>query len=439
MPGPMPTPPALRTIPPRSELAGHWTLDPEVAFLNHGSFGACARPVLEAQAELRARLEREPVDFLDRELEPLMDASRAELGAFLGADPDDLAFVPNATHGVATVLRSLRFAPGDELLVTDHAYNAAANMVRFAAQRDGARLVVARVPFPSAGPDEALDRILAAVTPRTRLALISHVTSPTALLFPVERLARELAGRGVELLVDGAHAPGMVPLDLRALGAAGAAYYTGNGHKWLGAPKGTAFLWVRRDRQATIRPLAISHGANASRPGRSRFRLEADWVGTTDPTPWLCLPTAIRFLGGLLPGGWSELMARQHDLAVAGRKLLLEALGTETPAPDQMLGSMATVLLPSEPSGRGAPTPSTALSPLDHDPFQVLLRERFGIEVPVLPWPQVWAADDPPQRRILRISAAPYDTIGEISYLADALRGTLADALRETLRDPLRG
>lgn len=406
--------------PSRSDLAGQWTLDPDVVFLNHGSFGACARPVLEAQAELRARLERQPVRFLARELEGLLDAARTEVAAFCGAEPDDLAFVPNATHGVATILRSLRFQPGDEVLVTDHAYNAAANMARFAVERDGARLVVARVPVPCAGPDEVVERILAAVTPQTRLALLSHVTSPTAIVFPIERLVLELGARDVEVLVDGAHAPGMVPLDLGALGSAGLAFYTGNGHKWLGGPKGSAFLWVRRDRQPAIRPLAISHGANTARSERSRFRLEADWLGTTDPTPWLCLPAAIRFLGGLVPGGWTGLMERQHALAVAGRAVLLEALGTEPPAPEAMLGSMAAVLLPVS-GGEGQGDGSPALSPLDDDPLQAELREHFGIEVPVLPWPQVWAGEGAVQRRLLRISAAPYDALDEYRYLAAGL------------------
>jgi isopenicillin-N epimerase len=199
----------------------------------------------------------------------------------VGADADDLAFVPNATHGVATILRNLRFAPGDEIVATDHEYNAALNMARFAAARDGARLVVARIALPVAGPDDVVERVLAAVSPRTRLVLISHVTSPTALVLPVDRLVPALEGRGIAVLVDGAHGPGMLPLDLGSLGAS---FYTGNLHKWVCAPRGAAFLHVRRDRQGAIRPLAISHGANDPRPTRSTFRKEFDWTGTADPT-----------------------------------------------------------------------------------------------------------------------------------------------------------
>ncbi len=394
------------------DLAANWLIEPGTNFLNHGSFGACPREVLAAQRSLRERLEAQPVRFLSRELEGLLDAARQELGRFLGCDPEGLAFVPNATAGVNTVLRSLHFAPGDELLTTDHEYNASVNALRFAAQRDGARVVVARIPFPIVSPAEALGAILACVTARTRLVLVSHVTSPTALVLPLEELVPELRRRGVETLVDGAHAPGMLSLALDALGAA---YYTGNAHKWLCAPKGAAFLYVRADRRSAIRPLAISHGANASRADRPPFRLEFDWTGTFDPTAYLCIPAAIRFVGSLLPGGWPEVRAANVQLARAGRDAICRALGVVPPAPDEMLGSMAAVLLPGDPS------PSTALSPLDDDPLQVVLREHFGIEAPVLPWPQAWAAGEQVPRRLLRISAHLYNSVAQYDALAAAL------------------
>lgn len=409
--------------PAPGPLFRHWPLERSVAFLNHGSFGACPRPVLAEQARWRARLERQPVRFLARELESLLDEARADLGAFLGADPDDLAFVPNATHAIGAVLRSLRFRPGDELLIDDHAYNAAANMLRFAAERDRARLIVAEVPFPCPSPASAVEPILARITPRTRLALVSHVTSPTALVFPIERLARALSARGVELLVDGAHAPGMVPLDLAALEAAGVTYYAGNGHKWLCGPKGSGFLWVRRDRQPSIRPLAISHGASTTRRDRSRFRLEFDWTGTADPSAYLALPAALRFMGALMPGGWPELMATNRSLALEGRDLILERIGGPPPAPDAMIGAMAAIPLPAPHSELPA---AGAVSPLDDDPLQALLRERWRIEVPVITWPQPWRSAPGPAGRLVRISAPPYASSAQFDYLG----GALAELLR---------
>lgn len=399
------------------DLAANWLIEPGTLFLNHGSFGACPREVLVTQQALRERLEAQPVRFLSRDLEGLLDAARGELGRFVGGDREGLAFVPNATAGVNTVLRSLRFAPGDELLTTDHEYNASVNALRFAAQRDGALVVVAHIPFPIGSPGEALGAILACVTPRTRLVLVSHVTSPTALVLPIGELVAELRRRGVETLVDGAHAPGMLPLELDALGDA---YYTGNAHKWLCAPKGAAFLYVRADRRSAIRPLAISHGANATRADRPRFRLEFDWTGTFDPTAYLSIPAAIRFVGSLLPGGWPEVMEANSQLARAGRDAICQTLGVVPPAPDEMLGSMAAVLLPGDPS------PSTALSPLDDDPLQWALREHFGIEVPVLPWPQAWAASEQVPRRLLRISAHLYNSMEQY----DALAAALAELLR---------
>ena len=383
-----------------------WRLDPDVTFLNHGSFGACPEPVLQAQAQLRAEMEHEPVRFLSRErLESRLDAARAALGAFVGSDPEDLAFVPNATTGVNTVLRSLRFTAGDELLTTDHLYNACRNALEFVARDAGARVVVAAVPFPLAGDGAVLDAVLGAVTPRTRLAVLDHVTSPTGLVLPLARLVSELAERGVDTLVDGAHAPGMIPLDLRTLGAA---YYVGNCHKWLCAPKGSGFLCVRRDRQARIRPLVISHGANSTRTDRSRYRLEFDWTGTHDPTPYLAVPTALAVMQAQLPGGWPALMARNRAVALGARRELCAALGLEVPCPDPMIGALAAVPLPNA-AAPAAPA---------RDPVQTRLFELFRIQVPVMPWPAS-------PGRLLRISAQIYNSPKDYERLATVLPAVL--------------
>jgi isopenicillin-N epimerase len=383
-----------------------WALDPAVAFLNHGSYGACPRPVLEAQQRLREELEREPVRFLGRQLESRLDTARATLGVFVGADPDDLAFVPNATTGVNTVLRSLALAPDDELLTTDHAYNACRNALDFVAGRTGARVTVVRVPFPLDAEARVEEAILGAVTPRTRLALIDHVTSPTGLVLPLGRLVAALAERGVDVLVDGAHAPGMLALDLGSLAAA---YYAGNCHKWLCAPKGAGFLHVRRDRQALIRPLVLSHGANSPRTDRARFRLEFDWTGTHDPTAYLAVPEAIRTLEAAVPGGWPALMAGNRALALSARRILAEALGIPAPCPETMVGALAAVPLPDGPR---PPPPA-------RDPLEVALFERFAIEVPVIAWPAS-------PRRLLRVSCQIYNTRGQYERLAAALGHLLA-------------
>ena len=402
------------TDPMPSELAVHWTLDPAVIFLNHGSFGATPRAVLEAQDGWRARMEREPVAFFARDLEPALDDAREELGRFLGADPDDLAFVTNATTGVNIVARSLHLDPGDEIVLLDHAYPAARNALQATADAAEARLVVAHLPFPGATREMARDAILGAVGPRTRLVMVDHVTSPTALVMPVAEIVAALEERGIDTLVDGAHAPGMVDLDLDAIAAA---YTVGNCHKWMCAPKGSAFLHVRRDLQERVRPVVISHGASSTRSDRSRFRLEHDWTGTLDPTPWLSVPAAIKFGNGLVPGGWPALRERGHRLALAARDLLAGALGEPSPAPDEMVGAMVSVPLP--------PTIERRPEGTDDDPVHAALL-RAGIQVAISPWPQ--QDDGHPWRRLVRVSCAPYVGLDDIEALAAAIPVALVAA-----------
>jgi isopenicillin-N epimerase len=380
-------------------FASLWCLDPSVTYLNHGSFGACPSAVLAAQTALRLEMEREPVDFLVAKLPARLDAAREALAVFIGADPADLVFVPNATAAVNAVLRSISLGPGDELLLTNHTYAACRKTADFVAERTGARVVVATLPFPCRDEEEIIAAVLQCVSPRTRLALLDHVTSPTALIMPAARLVGALRARGIDTLVDGAHAPGMIPLGLSDLGAA---YYTGNAHKWLCAPKGAAFLHVRHDRQAQLHPTVISHGYNAG------FRAEFDWTGTFDPTPWLCIPESVRFIGSLLPAGWPQVMATNRALTLQARALLLRSVGTDAPCPEAMIGSMASIPLPAAAAGSPA-------VPFDRVALHAWFRER-GVETWLYPHPLP----------LLRISAQLYNDLSQFEKLAALLEEALS-------------
>ncbi len=311
-------------------FASHWQLRPDLDFLNHGSFGAAPTIVLEAQRRLQDALERDPIRFLapERELEPKLDHVRAVLSELVVAPASDLAFVRNATDGVNAVLRSMSLDEGDEIVITNHGYNACNNAAQFAAARRGARIRVAKIPFPLAHSDQVVRAIETEFSDRTRLLLVDHVTSPTGLVFPIEKIISSAHAAGIRVLVDGAHAPGMVPLDLQTLDAD---YYTANHHKWLCAPKASGFLYVRGELQDEVRPTVISHAANRPRPYRSRFLAEFDWNGTFDPTPLLSVPDAIEFLGSLFHGGINELMSANRQLALEARRVLCDALQIEAP------------------------------------------------------------------------------------------------------------
>jgi isopenicillin-N epimerase len=348
-------------------------------------------------------MEAEPVQFLWRRYEERLEPARQELARFIGAKSKDLVFVTNATAGVNAVLRSLKLRRGDEVLTTNLDYNACHNVLVEVVRQAGAKLVVADIQFPLNSAAEITAAILQSVTRRTRLALLDHVTSNTALVFPIKQIVRELEARGVDTLVDGAHAPGMLSLNLRELSPT---YYTANLHKWVCAPKGAAFLWVREDKQTDLQPAVISHGNNRPRPGFTPFQDRFDWAGTFDPSAWFCVGEAIKFMGGLLPGGWPELRQRNHALAVAARRMLCERLEVEPPCPESLLGSMATVPLPEAlqrvpPSGK-----------IDRE--QLRLYDQFGIEVPLMRFGQR-------ERRWFRISAQIYNSMADYEYLGAAL------------------
>jgi len=389
-------------------FADRFALDPSVDYLNHGSFGACPKSVLAAQQALRDELERGPTRFLGRELEPRLDAARAALARLVDAPVEELVFVPNATTGVNIVLANLQLSPGDELLMTDHTYNACKNALSHFAERSRASVVVARVPFPLTSEDEVVHALEACVSARTKLLLIDHVTSPTGLVLPVERIVKVMQARGVRVLVDGAHAPGQLAFSVRAIGAD---YYTGNLHKWLCTPKGSAFLHVARAGEQAMRPLVISHGAKVPRTDRPRLWLEHDWVGTVDPTPFLCIPHAIEALSSILPGGLPALQARNRALALRARELLCDVLSIPEPSPRSMIGALAAVPLPDA----GVP-PATF-----YDPLQTRLYDEHHIEAIVSYFPQY-------PRRLLRVCAQAYNSLAQYERLAEVLPTELARA-----------
>jgi isopenicillin-N epimerase len=281
--------------PKPSEFARLWPLDRKAIYLNHGSFGACTQFVLDKQAQYREQLESQPVRFLMREMEAMFDHSRGKVAKFVNSRPEDMVFVQNATTGVNTVFRSIGFDPGDEILYTNHIYGACKRLLEFISEQTGAKLVEAVCDFPVASSDIILEAIMGKVTSRTRIALIDHITSATALIQPVEAIVAELENRGVDTMIDGAHALGSIPLDIEKIGAA---YYTANCHKWLCAPKSAAILHVRSDKQVGIVPVAISHAGHKAEPFTGRFF----WPGTYDPTAALCVADSIDYMESIFRG-----------------------------------------------------------------------------------------------------------------------------------------
>lgn len=378
-----------------------WSLSSDIRHLNHGSFGAVPIPVQEERARWLAEWEEATTRFVAVEFQPAIDRARKEVAGFVGADEAGFVFVRNTSSGIAAVIRSIEpwLGRGDEILTTTQAYNAVRQTLEFSAGRTGANVVAVDVPLKIKDPAQVTESIVNAVGPRTRIAVIDHISSPTGQIFPIEEVVRRLEP-DVPVLVDGAHAPGQVPLSVSSLGAS---WYVGNLHKWVCAPRGSGFLVSRPDRVAATFPLVISHGWTAPE-GPQRYRALFDWLGTDDPSPWLASPEAIRVVGSLEPGGWPGVMARNHELALAGRKVICNALGVEPPYPDSMVGAMAAIPLPDWVGGQSVGFDS----PLG---LELL---RSGFEVPVLFWPS-W-----PQQ-VARISAHHYNGLGEYEALAETL------------------
>ncbi len=378
----------------------HFLLDPDLVFLNHGSFGACPKPVFAELQRWQLAMERNPVEFLGRRSAELLHAARQRLATCLGAAVDDLVFVPNATTGVNTVAQSLALRPGDEVLTTDHEYGACDATWRRICERTGAHYRHVQIPLPFEA-STFVARLMAEVTPRTRLIFLSHITSTTALIFPAAALCAAARERGITTLVDGAHAPGQVELELATLGAD---FYTGNAHKWLCAPKGAAFLHVRPERQATVHAPVVSWGYVAGEDGGGHTGFDAyvgktvlerrlQWQGTRDIAAWLSVPAALDFLAA---HDWPARRAECHARALALQARVGARNGLKPIARDEDFGQMV-------------PIPVRCKEP---EALRARLFEQHRIEVPVTQHAgQVF----------VRVSVQAYNSDAELSALEKAL------------------
>jgi len=376
-------------MPPLRDL---FHLQPDVAFLNHGSFGACPRPVFETYQAWQLELERQPVEFLGRRFGGLMRRAREALGAFVGAHADDLVYVPNTTTGLNLIARSLDLKPGDEVLTTDHEYGALDRTWRFVCSKRGARYMRQPLPLPIESQEQVVEAIWSGVTPRTRVLFISHITSPTALILPITELIGRAQTAGIISVVDGAHAPGQLALDLQTLGVD---FYVGNCHKWMMAPKGSAFVFARREMQLLLEPLVVSWGWQSDNPGPSRFVDEQEWQGTRDIAAYLSVPAAIQFMQA---HNWPAVRGACHELVRYARRMITELTELEPISPDAAawFAQMAAFPLPA----------------CEGDVLQRRLHAEFGVEIPITMW-NAWC--------LVRISAQGYNTQSDVDRLVEAL------------------
>lgn len=385
MPGPPPPIGGTR-------LREQFPLDPSISFLNHGSFGSPPRVVIAAQDRWRAAIEARPVELLGRRVRDLLRPSKEALAAILDCAADEIGFVTNATEGINAVLGSLRFEPGDELLTTTHVYNAVRQAMRFAARRWGATVREIELPLPCASFEASTRAVIDSITPSTRLVVIDHITSPTALILDAAAIARACRERGVFCLVDGAHAPGMIGVDLEAIDADA---YAANLHKWMFAPKGSGMLWVAERWRARMHPCIVSHFLDQG------FAEEFDWQGTRDVSAWIAIADGVAFMREL---GIDAVMRHNHELARWAHALLCDRLDAAplSPPDGSMFGSTATVRLPDSLRSR---FPSV-------EALQAHLYEHERIEVPIIAFGGGW---------FVRVSAQVYNEPGEYERLAAVL------------------
>lgn len=384
-------------------LARQFLLREDVVFLNHGSFGACPRPVFETYQRWQLDLERQPVEFLGRELTELMRVPRIALAAELGTTEQNVVGLTNATTGLNIVAQSLDLQPGDQILTTDHEYSALEKTWAYVARRTGAEIVVVNVPLPLVNEEQFTDTIIAGMTDRTRVLFLSHITSPTALLFPIERAIAEARKRGIWSVIDGAHTPGHIPLDLEAMGVD---FYSGNCHKWLMSPKGSAFLYARPEVQGLLNPLVISHGwtKESKEPGakgafgNSPFIDGIEVQGTRDPAPWLTVPAALDYRR---ENDWTSVADHCRQLAQDTARRLGERTGlAPLSAPEFCAPQMVAMPIPE----------------CDTDWLKLALIDKYNIEIPVFRWQD---------KCIARVSVQGYNSRPQMDLLIEALTDLL--------------
>ncbi|MFN2158805.1 MAG: aminotransferase class V-fold PLP-dependent enzyme [Anaerolineales bacterium] len=376
-------------------------LDPELIFLNHGAFGATPKPVLDVYQSWQNKLERQPVEFFVREMLGALKTARQTLGDYLKADPDDLVYIPNATYGVNILARSLALKQGDEILTTDHEYGACENAWEFVARKTGAKLVRQPIPLPLSSPGEIAEQIWEGVTSRTRVIFISHISSPTAVRLPVELICKEARKAGILTVIDGAHAPGQIPVDI---GAIDPDFYTGNCHKWMLSPKGAGFLYTRSELQHMVDPLVVSWGWGENSPFQSgsRYLDYFEWSGTNDPSAYLSVPAAIWFQE---EHNWPEIQSRCQEILADGVMRIEELTGLDSAYSHlaEPFAQMAVVRLPHLRST---------------EKFQDALLQRYRIEVPCIEWNR---------QHFLRISIQGYNSREDMEALVEALRELLPE------------
>jgi isopenicillin-N epimerase len=386
---------SARATAPVAEAGRDFLVRRDIAFLNHGSYGARPRPVFAAYQRWQRELEAEPVAFLGRQLSGLLGDARAHMAASVGTQGDNLVFVPNTTHGINIIARSLPLQPGDEVLATTHEYGAVERTWRFICEQRGAQYRAQPITLPVTDAAALVEELWQGVTEHTRVLVVSHITSPTALILPVAEICRRAAAQGILTVIDGAHAPGHIELDLARLGAD---FYVGNCHKWLCSPVGAGFLFARPERQQMLEPLIVSWGWQARTPGPSRFQDYFEWIGTDDPAAYLSVPTAIEFQA---QHEWPAVRAACHSLASQARERIGALTGLPHICPDtaEWWGQMCAVPLPIADTAEA-------------ESLQRRLWEEEGVEVPIVAWQD---------RFFVRVSIQAYNSPRDVDRLLDGL------------------